>query len=72
MLIYWSDTEPQHPYFIKHLGGLEVQPLLGTSALDSNVASLTTTGENVGSWRQQRDLRVNNEWKESVLMAGAL
>ena len=42
MLIYWSDMEPQYPYFIKYPRGLEVEPLLGTSTLNSNVASLTT------------------------------
>lgn len=37
--------ELQHSYFIKHPGGLEVEPLLETGALDSNMASLITVGE---------------------------
>lgn len=37
--------ELQHPYFIKHPEGLEVEPLLGTGALYSNMASLITVGK---------------------------
>lgn len=37
--------ELQHLYFIKHPGGLEVEPVLGTGALNSNLASLITVGK---------------------------